>query len=497
MARSSGGRSRSPGARRSAAPRPSATSTAIRSWSSWSEAGRGVAVFESDGTVAWSAPSDPEQPGRLRGAVRLRRRRRRRGRLPRRALAADLRPRPGRFPSCRPRGRGARRAWWSPTPTATASRRSCSRTTAYSPCCRTPRPPRLRRRRGHLAPVAADLEPVRVPRLQRQRRRLDPRHRDAVAGAARGRTRSRASPAASVTPGLRVREAGPHRVLPARRAGRHRGPSHGAHRQRRGRHRRQRRPRSRSTTAIPRAGSPRLGTVHTSAVLAPGAYEDVVLTLPAAATTSRSIWIAADDFGNRRGMTTESDEDNNVYDSGRALLGAFGRRRSRRHRGGRRGSRHRPGHAARCPGRSAPRSATRATPRRRARSRSRSSRTPTGTASTIPGSTSCSGRLTRCRPRRRARTSVATASVSGVVRFAGNVVHAMADSAGAIAETNEANNVGLVGGVVPGRAAGGDRSRPGSSAAGPRRRRSRRRSTSPRRRWSPTSTATAWPTSCS
>ena len=55
--------------------------------------------------------------------------------------------------------------------------------------------------------------------------------------------------------------------------------------------------------------------------MAPGAYEDVVLTLPAAATTSRSIWIAADDFGDLRGMTTESDEDNNVYDSGQALLG--------------------------------------------------------------------------------------------------------------------------------------------------------------------------------
>ena len=71
----------------------------------------------------------------------------------------------------------------------------------------------------------------------------------------------------------------------------------------------------------PAAGSPRLGTVLTSAAMASGAFEDVVLRLPAAATTSRSIWIAADDDGNLHGMTTESNEDNNVYDSGQALVG--------------------------------------------------------------------------------------------------------------------------------------------------------------------------------
>ena len=76
------------------------------------------------------------------------------------------------------------------------------------------RPPRLRRLRGHLAPVAAALEPVRVPRLERERRRLDPGHRDPVAAQLtpeRVRARRRRHGHAR----LRVREAGSHRVVPA------------------------------------------------------------------------------------------------------------------------------------------------------------------------------------------------------------------------------------------------------------------------------------------
>ena len=74
----------------------------------------------------------------------------------------------------------------------------------------------------------------------------------------------------------------------------------------------------------PGYGAPRLGTVRTSTYLPPGAFEDVALILPASVTTSASVWVAADDVGGLRGFVTESDEGNNVFDSGRALLGGDG-----------------------------------------------------------------------------------------------------------------------------------------------------------------------------
>ncbi len=192
----------------------------------------------------------------------------------------------------------------------------------------------------------------------------------------------------------------------------------------------------------PAAGSPLLGAVHTSAVLAPGAYEDVVLTLPAAATTIRSIWIAADDDGNLHGTTTESNEANNFYDSGQALLGLSA-------------------------GVDLVVSEVDATGiitdpatlgvggNVRATIRNHGDAPATGAfviaffedadedGAYDPGLDSLLGQVTHGPGLAPRAEAMATASVSGTVRFAGNVVHAMVDSTGAIAETNEANNVGL------------------------------------------------------
>jgi RHS repeat-associated protein len=74
----------------------------------------------------------------------------------------------------------------------------------------------------------------------------------------------------------------------------------------------------------PAFGAPRLGTVRTTRYLGPGEFEDVALTLPAAVTTVSSVWVAADDAGDLHGIVTESDEANNVFDSGRALLAGDG-----------------------------------------------------------------------------------------------------------------------------------------------------------------------------
>ncbi len=194
----------------------------------------------------------------------------------------------------------------------------------------------------------------------------------------------------------------------------------------------------------PAAGSPLLGTVHTSMVMAPGAFEDVVLILPAAATTRRSIWVAADDFGNLHGMTTESNEGNNVYDSGQALLGqsagvdlvvtdvyAAG--------------------IVADPATGAVSGTVRATIRNQGDA-------PATAALAIaffedadadgvydPGVDVVLGQAVHAAGLGGRENAVATASVSGVARFAGNVVHAMVDSAGSVAETDETNNVGWSG----------------------------------------------------
>ena len=70
----------------------------------------------------------------------------------------------------------------------------------------------------------------------------------------------------------------------------------------------------------PSFGAPRLGTIRISRYLRPGEFEDVVLVLPFAVTTASSVWIVADDVGGLHGFVTESDEGNNAFDSGRALL---------------------------------------------------------------------------------------------------------------------------------------------------------------------------------
>ena len=70
----------------------------------------------------------------------------------------------------------------------------------------------------------------------------------------------------------------------------------------------------------PSFGTPRLGMVRTSAYLRPGEFEDVVLVLPFSVTTTSSVWVVADDAGGMHGFVTESDEGNNAFDSGRALL---------------------------------------------------------------------------------------------------------------------------------------------------------------------------------
>jgi hypothetical protein len=68
----------------------------------------------------------------------------------------------------------------------------------------------------------------------------------------------------------------------------------------------------------PSAGGVPLGTASTSVYLAPGEFEDVTLTVPATPTTG-TIWIAADDASDMIGTIFESDEGNNLFDSGVGL----------------------------------------------------------------------------------------------------------------------------------------------------------------------------------
>jgi RHS repeat-associated protein len=65
----------------------------------------------------------------------------------------------------------------------------------------------------------------------------------------------------------------------------------------------------------PSAGGTLLGTATTAALLAPGRFEDVTLTVPLAAR-ALPLWVAADDLGNGQGTQDESDETNNTYNSG-------------------------------------------------------------------------------------------------------------------------------------------------------------------------------------
>jgi RHS repeat-associated protein len=74
----------------------------------------------------------------------------------------------------------------------------------------------------------------------------------------------------------------------------------------------------------PRLGGVRLGTVETTTYLRPGRFEDVDLFLPLARTTRGPVVVSADDVGALVGRVVESDEDNNLYDTGQALLGSAG-----------------------------------------------------------------------------------------------------------------------------------------------------------------------------
>lgn len=66
----------------------------------------------------------------------------------------------------------------------------------------------------------------------------------------------------------------------------------------------------------PPAGGLSLGTVSTAAVLAPGAYEDVTLTLPYGTETAGFVWVVADNTG----AVIECDEANNAHNSGLQLV---------------------------------------------------------------------------------------------------------------------------------------------------------------------------------
>ena len=74
----------------------------------------------------------------------------------------------------------------------------------------------------------------------------------------------------------------------------------------------------------PRLGSVRLGTVETATYLPPGRFEDVELVLPRTRTTRGPVVVSADDAGGLVGRIVESDEENNLYDTGQALVGAGG-----------------------------------------------------------------------------------------------------------------------------------------------------------------------------
>ncbi len=74
----------------------------------------------------------------------------------------------------------------------------------------------------------------------------------------------------------------------------------------------------------PLLGGSKLGTTALSANLEAGSFEDVALLVDAETTTESSIWVVADDFGGLIGTISESDEDNNAFDSGLSLVGASG-----------------------------------------------------------------------------------------------------------------------------------------------------------------------------
>jgi hypothetical protein len=65
----------------------------------------------------------------------------------------------------------------------------------------------------------------------------------------------------------------------------------------------------------PRAGGLLLGVGTTALYLGAGEYEDVSVTIPDL-PTAHTIWVVADDLGNLLGSLHESDEANNLYDSG-------------------------------------------------------------------------------------------------------------------------------------------------------------------------------------
>jgi len=70
----------------------------------------------------------------------------------------------------------------------------------------------------------------------------------------------------------------------------------------------------------PRLGAPKLGTVATASYLRPGGYEDMLLRLPRSSATRGAVFASADDTGGLIGRIVESDEANNVLDSGQALV---------------------------------------------------------------------------------------------------------------------------------------------------------------------------------
>ncbi len=71
----------------------------------------------------------------------------------------------------------------------------------------------------------------------------------------------------------------------------------------------------------PRAGGTLLGVAATTATLAPGAFEDVTLTVTLTASTAQTVWVAADDDGTHTGAHQECTEDNNLHDSGLQVIG--------------------------------------------------------------------------------------------------------------------------------------------------------------------------------
>ena len=197
-------------------------------------------------TVAWTAPAATasEPGGRVGGALRLRRRRRR----PRSSSATSTRC----ASSAAARSSSSARTWGAARGSVVIADADgdgkpeivLTDNGAPSVLPGAAALPRLRRLRRHLGPVAADLEPVRVPRLERERRR----HRSRPSR--RGRWPARAQNV------VRARRRGHQSRRAARTRSRTSRPptcastrdattasSHRAHRQRRGRGRRRRRPR--------------------------------------------------------------------------------------------------------------------------------------------------------------------------------------------------------------------------------------------------------------